>query len=398
MDAASDGAVVASLRTQGYIPLEVRAGDAAGSGEGFSFSWGSLSTLSVGALLGRGKVKTRDLMLFTRELATLLNAGLPLDRSLGSLESLTESEVLKAIIANILSRVREGKSLSEALAEHSKVFSPLFVNLVRAGEAGGMLEAVLERLADYLERNEAIRDQVRSAMMYPLILAITASLAITILLTYVLPKFASLFTEMGAAMPASTRIVMAASEFIQSYWWAIGIFLVAASVGFTRWRNTEAGRRRWDALSLKAPRAGDLMVKLQVARFARTLGTMLKGGVPLIKALDIVRAVVGNSVIADALITVSKEVSEGKGLSGPLEKAGVFPPLAVQMVAVGEETGQLDDMLLVVADHFDREVGNAVDRLMALVGPVILIVMGGLAGFIVMAMMSAVFSVNQMEF
>jgi general secretion pathway protein F len=398
IDAASEGAVVASLRTQGYIPLKVSSGDGSDAGGGFSFSWASLSTMSVATLTGRGKVKSRDLMLFTRELATLLKAGLPLDRSLHSLSSLTENEGLKAIIGAVLARVREGRSLSEALAEHSSVFSPLFVNLVRAGEAGGMLEAVLERLADYLESNQAIRDQVRSAMMYPLILAVVASLAITILLVYVLPKFATLFDELGAAMPASTRLVMGASEFIQSYWWAIGGLLFVLSGVFARWRATDAGGYLWDAWTLRAPLFGELTVKLQISRFARTLGTMLKGGVPLIQALEIVRAVVGNRVISQALAVVSKEVSEGKGLSGPLENAGVFPALAIQMVSVGEETGQLDDMLLVVADHFDREVGNTVDRLMSLMGPLVLVVMGGLAGFIVMAMMSAVFSVNQMDF
>lgn len=391
VEASGEAAVIASLRGQGLIPLTVKAGAAlaATSSSRFSFS------LTLPWNRAR-KVKGRDLMLFTGELATLLKAGMPLDRSLTSLSSLTENATLETIVRQVLGRVQEGRSLSQALGEYPNVFPPIYVNMIRAGEAGGVVETVLERLAEYLERTEKIRDEIKSAMVYPLVLATTAGIAITIMLTVVLPKFASIFADLGAAMPTSTRLVMGASDFIKGYWWAIALCLFALYAATRRWLATPAGRQRFDRFMLVAPLFGDLTRKLQVSRFARTLGTMLKGGVPLIQALDIVRAVVANVVIAQALAVVQREVSEGKGLSGPLEKSGVFPPLALQMVGVGEETGRLDDMLLVVSEHYDREVSNAVARVMSLMGPLVLVTMGVVVGFIVWAMMSAVFSVNQM--
>jgi type II secretory pathway component PulF len=389
MDASGEAAVVASLRGQGFIPISVRAGAAPRS---LGFSLASLRLPEW----RKPKVRGRDLMLFTGELATLLRAGLPLDRSLGSLSALTENPTLKHLVGVVLARVQEGRSLSQALGEYPEVFPPIYVNMVRAGEAGGVVESVLERLAEYLERSEKTREEIKSAMVYPTILALTAAAAITIMLTVVLPRFASIFTDLGTAMPASTRFVMGVSDAIAGWWWLMAILGVAAWFGVKHWLATPAGRARYDSFLLGAPIFGDLVRKLQVARFARTLGTMLKSGVPLIQALEIVRAVVANVVISRALVGVQRDVSEGKGLSGPLEKAGVFPPLALQMVGVGEETGRLDDMLLVVSEHYDREVTNAVSRVMSMMGPLVLVVMGLVTGFIVWAMMSAVFSVNEM--
>jgi general secretion pathway protein F len=267
--------------------------------------------------------------------------------------------------------------------------------MIRAGEVGGVVETVLERLADYLERSERTREEIKSAMVYPIILAITASGAIVIMLTFVLPKFATIFEDLGSAMPTPTRLVMGASDFVTGWWWLIAICGTAGWFAYRRWRETPAGRERYDSFLLAAPVLGDLVRKLQVARFARTLGTMLKSGVPLIQALEIVRAVVANVVISRALAVVQRDVSEGKGLTGPLERVKVFPPLALQMVGVGEETGRLDDMLLVVSDHYDAEVSHAISRAMSLISPLVLVVMGAVVGFIVYAMISAVFSVNE---
>jgi len=232
-------------------------------------------------------------------------------------------------------------------------------------------------------------------MVYPVILSCTAGAAIVIMLTFVLPKFATIFADLGSAMPTSTRFVMGVSDFVVGYWWALAGLGILAWLGVRRWLATPRGRERFDRFTLAAPVIGDLVRKLQVARFARTLGTMLKSGVPLIQALEIVRAVVANVIITRALAVVQREVSEGKGLTGPLEKAGVFPPLALQMVGVGEETGRLDDMLLVVSDHYDTEVSHAIARAMSLLSPMVLVVMGIVTGFIVWAMISAVFSVNE---
>ncbi|RMD83322.1 MAG: type II secretion system F family protein [Candidatus Dadabacteria bacterium] len=391
LEADGEAAVVASLRQQGYIPLEVVAGTSQRARRR------SLA-LGLPAWPRRGRIRSRDLMLFTRELATLLRAGMPLDRSLQSLAALGENERMRRVVGDVLSSVQEGKSLSDALAEHAEVFPPLYINMVRAGEAGGVVESVLERLAEYLERSERARDEIRSAMTYPIILALVGSASIVVLLVYVLPKFTTVFADLGAAMPASTRLVMAASDALERYWW-IGVgLLIAAGVGLRQYVSTREGRVRVDRWTLSLPVLGDLVRKIQIARMARTLGTMLKSGVPLIRSLDIVRAIVGNVVIASALEAVQRDVSEGKGLAQPLERTGVFPALPLQMIAVGEETGRLDDMLLIVADHYDREVTNAVARLMSMVEPAMLLLMGLITGFIVIAMLSAVFSVNQVTF
>ena len=391
MEAAAESQVVASLRSQGYIPLAVERG-LVQLGKKRAFS------LRLPDLRPGRRVKNRDLMIFTRELATLLRAGMPLDRSLQSLATLSSNVTLKESVGRVLAQVQAGKSLSEALGEHRAVFPPLYVNMVRAGEAGGVLESVLERLAEYLESSEKAREEVKSAMTYPLMLVITGGASILILLTYVLPKFTLVFADLGAAMPASTRMMMAVSDALRVYWW-LGVLLVAGAwYGFRRYTSTPAGRLRYDRWKLGLPLFGDVTTKIQVSSFARTLGTMLKSGVPLLQSLDIVRAIVSNRVVAGALESVSKDVSEGKGLAAPLERTGVFPQMALQMVTVGEETGRLDDMLIVVAEHYDRDVGNAIARLMSMLGPLLLVVMGIATAFIVIAMLTAVFSVNEMAF
>ncbi|MFP6610246.1 MAG: type II secretion system F family protein [Deltaproteobacteria bacterium] len=391
MDASDEASVVANLRRQGYVPLLVETSAEAAVKRKRSFELGLPEFLVA-------RVPSKDLTLFTRELATLLRAGLPLDRSLQSLGQLTPNANLKSITGAVLARVREGTALSEALAEHDRVFSVLYTSMVKAGEAGGVIETVLERLADYLERSDRSRDELRSAMTYPLVLAFVGGVSIMVLLTYVLPKFTVVFNDMGVAMPLSTRMVMAASEAVQSYWWVFLLAAVGSAVMFLRYQATPAGRMRIDRGKLALPLGGDLLRNVQVGRFARTLGTMLKSGVPLLQALDIVRATLTNRILSEALGSVERDVREGKGLAQPLERTTVFPPLALQMVAVGEETGRLDDMLLVVAEHCDRDVNNTVTRLMAMLEPAMLLVMGLVTGFIVIAMMSAVFSVNQMAF
>ncbi len=392
LEADAEAIVVASLRKQGYIPLEVEAGT--GTTRSARRGW----SLRLPRLSLRGRVRGRDLMLFTRELATLLRAGMPLDRSLQSLAALSENATLRGVVSEVLARIQEGKTLSDALSEHAAVFPPLYVNMVRAGEAGGVVESVLERLSEYLESSEKARDEIRSAMTYPLILALVGSASIVVLLTYVLPKFTLVFADLGAAMPASTRFVMAMSDGLQRYWWVVLGVAAVVTIAFRRYASTREGRLRTHRWMLEMPLIGELVRKVQVARFARTLGTMLQSGVPLLRSLDIVRAIVANVVIGNALQSVQRDVSEGKGLAQPLERTGVFPALALQMVSVGEETGRLDDMLLIVADHYDREVSNTVSRLMSMVEPAMLLVMGLVTGFIVIAMLSAVFSINQMSF
>ncbi|MFQ5477080.1 MAG: type II secretion system F family protein [Candidatus Binatia bacterium] len=389
MDADAESVVVANLRVQGQRPLSVAVARS-------NRIPGSMSFPALDRILSRNRVKSRELMTFTRELATLLRAGLPLDRSLQSLANLTENDALGEIIKDVLGKVREGQSMSQALSGHPRVFSALYINMIKAGEAGGVVESILERLAEYLEAAENTREEIKSAMTYPAILGVVGSGAIVILLTYVLPKFAVLFEDLGAAMPASTRFVMGMSGFLQDYWWVLGLVAVGAWQAFRRYTSTDRGRLSYDNWKLSLPLLGDFVQKVHVANFARTLGTMLKSGVPLIQSLEIVRAVVSNEVIKRALEAVQRDVSEGKGMAVPLERSAVFPSLALQMVQVGEDTGRLDEMLLVVGSHYEREVSNAVNRLMSLLEPAMLVIMGLIAGFIVISMMSAVFSVNEL--
>ncbi len=392
IESDTEASVVTSLRGQGYIPIRIDRGAAVG-GRGLA-AWSA--QLREAVVSWRSRVGTHDLMLFTRELAVLLKAGLPLDRCLQSLATLAESDALKAIVRQVLLDVQEGKSLSDALAVHDRAFPSLYVNMVRAGEAGGVLEMILERLADYLEQSQKIRDEVRSAMVYPLFLVGVGGLMVVVMLTYVLPKFAVLFNDLGGSLPSSTQFVMAMSAALRAYWWGMALAALALFVSFRRWGQSEGGRLTLDRFKLRMPIFGELLTKIQVARFARTLGTMLQSGVPLIRSLEIVKAVVGNVVIGSALTSVQHDVSEGKGLAAPLERTGVFPSMALQMVGVGEETGRLDEMLLVVSDHYDRDVANSIRSLMSLIGPVVLVTIAGVVGFIIMAVMSAIFSVNEL--
>jgi general secretion pathway protein F len=291
--------------------------------------------------------------------------------------------------------VQGGKSLAEALAQH-KFFPPLYVNMIRAGELGGFLEVVLQRLAEYLDSSQSLRDEVRSALTYPILLTFSMGGSMIILLTYVLPKFATLFTDMGRALPLPARIVLGASDLLRGYWW-LGLLVIAGVVGGVRYSiRSPRGRYNWDQWKLRIPGLGLLLKKTEVAGLARTLGTLLKSGVPLLQALGVLKQIAGNQVIVRALGEVETGVKGGEGVSGPLGRSGVFPPLAVQMMAVGEETGRLDELLLRVADHYDREVRVQVDQFTRLLEPVLILVMGLGTGFIVISMLSAIFSVNDL--
>jgi general secretion pathway protein F len=387
IDAGEVAAAVARLRDRGLIPLRVAEAGPARTG---------LASISLPSVKPRRGVRHRDLLIFTHELSTLLGAGLPLDRSLSILSELSERAELKRVVSEILQSVQRGKSLAEALAAHPKVFAPLYVNMVRAGEIGGVLDHVLLRLTDYLERADELRSEVRSALIYPAILTFVAMASVTILLTYVLPKFAAIFAQAGQALPLSTRFLLGLSDGLRSYWWAVVIVIGAAGVGMAHYTRTPAGRLQWDGLKLRIVLLGDLFRKLAVARFARTLGTLLRSGVPMLQALDIVREVTGNVVISRAIDEVKVGVRGGSGVATPLSHTAAFPPLALQMISVGEETGKLDEMLVQVADYFDKDVRAQVKRLTSLLEPALLLVGGLVVGFVVLSMFSAIFSINNM--
>lgn len=387
IEAAERNAAVARLQDRGLIPLRVAEPAA---------ERGGIASISLPSFDFKRSVRPRDLLVFTHELSTLLAAGMPLDRSLSILADLSERPEMKRVVGDVLQSVQRGKSLAEALGQHPKVFPPLYVNMVKAGEVGGVLDHVLQRLTEYLERANELRDEVRSAMVYPVILLITAFVSVTILLTYVLPKFASIFAQAGQSLPFTARMLLGLSDAMRSYWWA-GLIVVGLVVfGFMHWVRTPSGRLRWDQTKLRFVLLGDLTRKLSVARFARTLGTLLRSGVPMLQALDIVREVVGNLVLAQAIDEVKVGVRGGSGVAGPLSHSGVFPPLALQMISVGEETGKLDEMLVQVAEYFDKEVRQQVRRLTSLLEPALLLVGGAVVAFVVLSMFSAIFSINNM--
>ncbi len=376
IDAPDEKAAVERLRNTGVIPLEVKAP------AGRSF---------VGSRIrfGAGKM---DLVSFTAELSTLLAAGLPLEMGLQVLSEIAGQKGMKEIAQSLLKAIRGGVSFSEALQKHPDVFPRFYINMVRAGEAGGVLDVVLEKLNEFLESSKELKDQVVSAMIYPSILVATGGISIILLLTFVLPRFSVIFAELGNALPLSTQMLLAASEVLKSYGWAVLGLAVAAWLALRQYIASDRGRLRWDGLKLKL--MTDVVQKLETARFCRTLGTLLTSGVPLLQALHNAREVIGNRVIADAIEAVSKGAKEGRGISGPLARAGVFPSLALSMIRVGEETGTLDKMLLQVAATYEKSLKQAVKRFMSLLEPVMILIMGLIIGFIVVSMLLAVFSIS----
>ncbi|MEM1412066.1 MAG: type II secretion system F family protein [Pseudomonadota bacterium] len=383
MEAVSVENVIAKLQEGGNIPLQARP-----SGDGLF----SLSRLK----LGRQGLNTREVGEFTQQLSTLLGAGLPLDRSLQVLTELAPNERAQRCESDIRDRVREGGSLSESLEAQHGSFNRLFINMVRAGEIGGSLDITLDRLADYLDRSKELKDAIVSALVYPILLILLAGGSLVLLLVYVIPQFTPIFEELGADMPLITRIVLFFGGILQHYWWAlIGLALLGV-VLFKRMLDDEARKLKWDSWLLNLRWVGDLITKLETARLARTLGTLLVNGVPLLAAMGIGGRVVGNSRLRQEVEAAAREVKTGGGLARNLAKEEHFPRLALQMISVGEETGQLDTMLLKVADSYDREVRNTIDRLLSVFTPVVTLLMAVLIGTIVMSVLLAIISVNDL--
>jgi general secretion pathway protein F len=391
IDAAEVPVVVARLHDRGLIPINIGEVTAGSRPKARRVSLPTLPTF------GGKRVKRRDLLVMTQELTALVSAGLPLDRSLATLADLTEHGELKRAITEVLHAVQGGKSLAEALAAQ-KIFPPIYVNMVRAGEAGGFLESALQRLEEYLDRSQQLRDDVSSALAYPVLLVVILGGSLVFLLIYVLPRFEVLFADLGKAVPLPAQIVITLSGVLRSYWWVL-LGVIGIAVGAFRYSvSTPRGRYGWDQWKLRIPIVGTLLRKMEVATLARTLGTLLKSGVPLLSSLSMVREIVRNQVISRALGEVEVGAREGAGIAAPLAHSGVFPQLAVQMIGVGEETGRLDELLLKVADHFDREVRTAIQQLMRLLEPALIVFMGLAVGSIVVSMLSAIFSINELPF
>jgi general secretion pathway protein F len=345
--------------------------------------------------LGQRGIRGRDLVAFTQQLATLLEAGLPIDRALGIQEELTASPRLRAIIGDLLRSVRGGTSLGEALAKHHpRPFSRLYVNMVRAGERGGFLEQTLRRLAEFLEEAQEFRDALVSALIYPTLLAAVGSAAVIFLMTFVIPRFADIFRDLGSTIPLPTQVLLMISAWLRRYWWAITGAALATALALRVWMATPAGRLQADRILLRLPMLGPIALLTEVARFARITGTLLRSGVPMLAALAVVKDMMGNQVLARAVDSLGDGVRGGAGLSKPMVDTGVFPALAIHMVRVGEETGRLDEMLLKVGATFETDTRKNLKRMVALIEPGIILVMGLVVGFIVVAMLLAILSIT----
>ncbi|MFW5927265.1 MAG: type II secretion system F family protein [Wenzhouxiangella sp.] len=382
MDAPSKDLVIAHLQEAGNIPVS-----ASEVGSGFRLS---------NLFRGRRGLNQREIGDFTQQLATLLGAGLPLDRSLGILSDLAENERVGQMVGKIRNRVREGGSLSEALEERHGVFSRFYINMVRAGEIGGSLDQTLARMGEYLERTKELKDSVVSAMIYPALLVVLAIASLILLMGYVIPQFAPMFEEFGGELPLLTRVVMGIGDGLQNYWWVIIAVIAIAALWFRSQMARPVSRRRWDRRFLAMRGIGDIVARMETARLARTTGTLLINGVPLLSALSIAKNVMTNTVLGDDVAEAASMVKTGTPLAQALERNGNFPRMALQMVNVGEETGRLDDMLLKIADTYDREVRVTIDRLMALMVPVLTLSLAVIIGVIVMSVLMAILSINEL--
>ena len=338
-----------------------------------------------------GGVKTRDVVIFTRQFSTMINAGLPLVQSLSILAQQTENKTLKDITKAVVYDVEAGNTLADALAKHPKAFSGLYVNMVAAGEAGGILDTILMRLATFLEKNDALVRKVKGAMVYPAVIITVAIIAVAVLLVFVIPTFSSMFASVNMELPLPTRIVIGASDVLTRFWWAIVLGGILLVLGFRSYYGTPNGRKNIDGLLLRAPVLGDLLRKSAVSRFTRTLGTLISSGVSILDGLEITAKTAGNRVVHDAVMQSRQSIAGGETIAGPLQASGVFPPMVISMISVGEQTGGLDEMLTKIADFYDAEVDVAVSALLSLMEPVMIVVLGVIVGGMVVAMYLPIF-------
>jgi general secretion pathway protein F len=340
------------------------------------------------------RVTQKDLMTFTQELGSLIEAGLPIDRAMFVLSEHTEKEALKVIIRELYIDLQRGHSLSRAMSRH-KIFPKVYVNMISAGEAGGIMEIVIRRLSAFLETTVAFKEEVTSALLYPLMLTGVIGLAVAFMMFFVVPKFSSVFQDMGQALPLPTLMLLGISQWIISYWWALAAGLAALVITLKAYSRTSEGHNFIDGLKLKVPGVRGIHVKMIIARFSRTLGTLLQSGVPILDAIKVSREVVGNDVVSDRLKIMEDGVRKGRGVATPLRESGVFPSILGQMVATGEEAGRLEETFLTVADRFEGESKRHITRVVSLLAPVMILLMGLIVGFIVISILLAIFSINE---
>lgn len=392
-DADNLKALRAALRKDGIFLTEVTAEKAAAGGAGSAAFRGR--EVNVHKLVG-SRISSSDIAIMTRQLAVLIGAGVALVEGLNTLQEQLDHPRLKLIVSQVKTKVNEGASLADAMAQHPKVFSPLYVNMIRAGEHSGALDVVLNRLADFTESQARLKNKVIGTMIYPVLMVVVGIVILGVLLTVVVPNVTKIFETNRLTLPLVTRVLIALSDFASDYWWvilgAVALFVLA----FRKWKKTAAGRQRWDTFTLKVPVFGKLIRKLAVARFARTLSTLLRSGVPLLGALEIVKNIVDNAVMSEVIDKARDSIREGESIAAPLRRSGEFPPLVYHMIAIGERSGQLEDMLINVANAYDDEVEVSIGALTSLLEPVMIIGMGGSVAFIVFAILIPILQLNTM--
>lgn len=382
LEAETVNAVISRLQAMGYFPVSVE-----------NESEKKRKVAAVAKRLAR-RVSVNDLATFNRQLADLLSSGIPLVRALGVIQNQTANETFVEIIGQIAQDVAGGDSLAGAMAKHPKVFSKLYVAMVRSGEAGGMLDVVLSRLADFAETEAEVRAKIKAALAYPVVMVFAGIGAVTILMTVVMPKILKIYSELNQTLPWPTQALIAVSDFLRTYWLFLFAGIGGGAVALWRVLKTPEGKRAIDRLIVRIPLLGPTIVKREIANFARTFGSLLHNGVSILPALEIVHEVLTNTVVADEVAKIPEHVTQGEGVAGPLKKSKVFPPVVVNMIAIGEETGRLDDVLLKVARSYELEVERAVKTLTSLIEPLIILGMGVVVGFIVIAMLLPIFSID----
>jgi type IV pilus assembly protein PilC len=343
------------------------------------------------SLTGERGVSTKDLAVFTRQFSTMINSGLPLVQCLDILSKQAEKDNFRKLITQTMRDVEAGSTLADALARHPAVFTDLYVNMVEAGEAGGVLDVILARLASYLEKMDSLKRKIKSAMMYPTVVLVVTIAATAFMLVFIIPTFAKMYSDFGGELPAPTRIVMALSSFLRTKWWLLGGMLAGAFFTVKKYHSTQDGKATIDRMLLRIPVLGDVLLKASIARFTRTLGTLVSSGVPILEGLDITAKAAGNTMVKNAVLKTRASISSGQTIAGPLRDSEVFPPMVVQMISVGEETGALDEMLSKVADFYDDEVDSAVDAMTSVIEPIMIVMMGGVVGGMVVAMYLPIF-------
>jgi type IV pilus assembly protein PilC len=381
LEADSQQLLIGKLRSMGYMPIDIQQQNQA-----------AISRELKIPFLGN-RVKLKDVAVMSRQFATMINSGLALLRALNILAEQTESKPLAAIINQVRIDVEKGSSLSAALARHPKAFNRLYVAMVRAGEVGGVLDSVLLRLAETIEKQVELRRKVRSAMTYPIVVMILVLLIVTAMLLFIIPMFKGLYKDLGGTLPLPTMILLSISGIVRKFWYLIFLAQFGVIWGFRRWIATDNGRNRWDAIKLKLPVMGILVRKTALARFSRTLSALVRSGVPILESLDIVSETSGNHVVSVAVLDTQLAVKSGEPMSQRLERHAVFPPMVVQMMAVGEETGALDEMLDKIADFYDQEVEATVEALTSLIEPLLIVVMGACVGGMVISLYLPMFNI-----